>query len=244
MAEKVLELENVTKLYKNGRGASKISFSLEPGDVLGLLGPNGSGKTTTMKVVVGLCHADSGSVRIFGHDIEMEYEVAMERVGSLIEAPALYDYLSAYNNLKLAANNYTEITSQDIERVLELVHLEKYRKDKVARFSLGMKQRMGLALALISSPGLVVLDEPVNGLDIEGIVEIRGIIKKMAEENGTAFLISSHMAAEIEKTCNKVAVIYESELLSFDTMEEALRLNPTLEDYFLEKVRKKRGGMI
>lgn len=239
--EKILEVNGLTKLYKNGRGASDINLELEKGDVVGLLGPNGSGKTTIMKAIVGLVHANAGSVRIFGCDISTDFECAMERVGCLIEAPAIYENMTAAKNLKLAARYYPNIDEKRITDVLRIVRLDKYKKDKVGRFSLGMKQRLGLALALLSEPELLILDEPANGLDIEGIVEIREIILRLAEEKGITFLISSHIAVEIEKTCNKVVVLHEGEMLSLDSMEDALKRNPTLEDYYLEKVREKRG---
>jgi ABC-2 type transport system ATP-binding protein len=242
--EKVLEVSGLTKLYRNGRGVSRVSLTLERGDVVGLLGPNGSGKTTTMKVIVGLIRASSGSVRIFGHDVETEYEKAMEKVGCLIENPAIYEYLTAYDNLKIMSRYHPGISGEKIEEILRIVRLERYKKDKAGRFSLGMKQRLGLAMALLSGPELLILDEPASGLDIEGIIEVREIIKSLARDKGVTFLISSHIASEIEKTCNKVAVLHEGEMLSFDTMEEALKLNPTLEDYFLEKVREKRGPVI
>lgn len=238
---KILEVKGLTKLYKNGRGASDINLELEKGDVVGLLGPNGSGKTTIMKAIVGLVHANAGSVRIFGCDISTDFECAMERVGCLIEAPAIYENMTAAKNLKLAARYYPNIDEKRITDVLRIVRLDKYKKDKVGRFSLGMKQRLGLALALLSEPELLILDEPANGLDIEGIVEIREIILRLAEEKGITFLISSHIAVEIEKTCNKVVVLHEGEMLSLDSMEDALKRNPTLEDYYLEKVREKRG---
>jgi ABC-2 type transport system ATP-binding protein len=239
--EKILEVKGLTKLYKNGRGASDINLELEKGDVVGLLGPNGSGKTTIMKAIVGLVHANAGSVRIFGCDISTDFECAMERAGCLIEAPAIYENMTAAKNLKLAARYYPNIDEKRITDVLRIVRLDKYKKDKVGRFSLGMKQRLGLALALLSEPELLILDEPANGLDIEGIVEIREIILRQAEEKGITFLISSHIAVEIEKTCNKVVVLHEGEMLSLDSMEDALKRNPTLEDYYLEKVREKRG---
>lgn len=242
--EKVLEVSQLTKLYKNGRGASDISFVLEKGDVLGLLGPNGSGKTTTMKVICGLCHPNNGSVHIFGHDVFDEYEQAMAEVGCLIEMPALYEYMNAEENLKQAARLYPAVDEQQIDHILHVVHLEKYKTDKVNRFSLGMKQRLALALALISNPQLVVLDEPANGLDIEGMIQVRELVRALAEERGTSFLISSHLAGEIEKMCNKVAVMYEGEMLYFGTMEDALRLSPSLEEFFLQKVKEKRGRVI
>ena len=144
----------------------------------------------------------------------------------------------------MVANLYPNITKERIDDVLDLVRLRQYENEKCGRFSLGMKQRLGLALAILSEPELIILDEPTNGLDIEGTVEIREIITALAREKGTSFLIASHLAPEIEKTCNKVAIIHEGELLSFESMDEALRLNPTLEDYFLLKVREKRGAIV
>lgn len=241
--EKVLEVKDLSKLYGNGRGVEHITFDIEQGDVVGLLGPNGSGKTTTMKVITGMANATGGEVRIFGHNIEESHEMAMERVGCLIEMPALYDYLSAYKNLKMMARFYPNVDEARIDYILQLVNLDRYKMDKVGRFSLGMKQRLGLAMALLSEPDLVILDEPANGLDIEGIIHVREIINKLAER-GISFLVSSHIAAELEKTCNKVAVIHEGEMLSFETLEAALEFNPTLEDYFLDKVKEKRGSVI
>ncbi|MBE6033071.1 MAG: ATP-binding cassette domain-containing protein [Clostridiales bacterium] len=242
--EKILEVNQLTKLYKNGRGVKNINFSMEKGDVVGLLGPNGSGKTTIMKTIMGLTHGSEKSVTIFGNDVEMDVETTLKKVGGLIERPAIFENMTARDNLKMMARYYPHVDNARIDHVLEVVRISKYQKEKCGRFSLGMKQRLGLALAILSEPELVILDEPTNGLDIEGTVEIREIVKRMAEEKGTSFLIASHLAPEIEKTCNKVAIVHEGELLSFETMEEALRLNPTLEDYFLSKVKDKRGSVL
>lgn len=242
MEDTILSIQSLCKLYKNGRGIRNITFDVKKGDVVGLLGPNGSGKTTTMKVILGLCHADSGSFEVFGMNSEEHFEEIMARTGALIEAPAIYDYLSAEQNLKIASRFYGNVDDKRITKVLEIVRLDKYRHDKAGRFSLGMKQRLGIALALLSEPELIVLDEPANGLDIEGMVEIREIIAALSEK-GVTFLISSHLSSEIEKTCNKAAVIHEGEMVSFVTMEQALEFNPTLEDYFLSVVKEKRGDI-
>lgn len=240
----IIEVNNLTKLYKNGRGIKNVSFSVEKGDILGLLGPNGSGKTTVMKAISGLIRADKGEIKVFGKAREEHFEEIMQKTGALIEAPAIYKDLSAYRNLRLRAGMFPEVTEERIDHVLRMVHLEQYKNDKAGRFSLGMKQRLGLALALLTEPELMILDEPVNGLDIEGVVEIREIIKRLSEERGITFLISSHMSAEIEKTCTKTAVMYNGEIIAFDTMEEALRLHPSLEDYFLATVKEHRGDII
>ena len=235
----MIELENVTKLYKNRRGIRNISLSVNKGDIIGLLGPNGSGKTTIMKAMLGLIPYESGSIKINGMELSEHSAKILSSVGALIEAPAIYKDLSAYNNLKLSARSKEDI--QDIDRVLNVVHMDAYRNDKAGRFSLGMKQRLGLAAAFLGKPDIVILDEPVNGLDIEGGVEIRDYIKKMSLENGTTFIISSHIASEIEKLCTKTAVIYESELVSFDSTDHIMRLYPSMEDYFLEKIHERRG---
>ena len=240
----VIEIKDLTKLYKNGRGIKNVSFSVNKGDIVGLLGPNGSGKTTVMKAILGLNRPSAGIIRLFGKDADEHFEEVMRKVGGLVEAPALYKDLSAEANLKIAARLYDGVDNERIINVLELVHLSQYKNDKAGKFSLGMKQRLGLALALLAKPQLLILDEPVNGLDIEGVVEIREIILKLSSLYGTTFLISSHLASEIEKTCSKVAVMHEGELISFDTTEDALRLNPSMEEYFLSVVRNKRGELL
>lgn len=237
MGNTVLSIGNLKKLYKNGRGVCDISLTLREGEIMGLLGPNGSGKTTTMKAVCGMCGIDAGEIRVFGRDIDTDFEAVMERVGALIEAPALYENLSARKNLVLAARFYPKLRGKAGERrideVLETVNLTEYAKDKAGRFSLGMKQRLGLALAFLSKPGLVILDEPTNGLDIEGVVRLRKIIRDMAEREGTAFLIAGHIAAELEKICDRAAVIYNGRIRAVANMEDILENHPSLEDYFL-----------
>jgi ABC-2 type transport system ATP-binding protein len=233
--EPVLKVDDLTKTYKNGRGIMNISFQIEEGDIFGLLGPNGSGKTTTMKIITGLSYADKGSVQILGTDILEDGSKVSNEVGCLIEAPAIYEYLTARENLKLAANYYEDIKKPRIDDILTQTGLIKYAEEKVKNFSLGMKQRLGLALALISKPKVVILDEPTNGLDIEGTVEIREIIIKQAKL-GTTFLVSSHIAHEIELMCNKFAIIKEGKLLKTTSMNKALDECGTLEKYFLKYV--------
>lgn len=242
--ETILEISKLTKMYKNGRGVKRVSFSMEKGDIVGLLGPNGSGKTTTMKVILGLCHADEGNIKVFGMDLNEHFEEIMDRIGCLVEAPSIYTDLTAVQNLKMMAKYYPKVTDEHIDKALEIVRLSQYKKDKAGKFSLGMKQRLGLAMAWLAEPELVILDEPVNGLDIEGMIEVREIIGQMAKKYETSFLISSHLSVEIEKTCNKVGVMYEGELVSFTTLEKAMEFHPTLEDYFLATVKEKRGNIV
>lgn len=239
----VIETNNLTKLYKNNRGIRNVSFAVQKGDIMGLLGPNGSGKTTIMKAILNLVNS-TGDISIFGMELHDNIEEVMRKTGALIESPALYKDMTAYQNIRMNTALYPHITREKIEHILDIVHLLPYKNDKAGKFSLGMKQRLGLAAALVTDPELIILDEPVNGLDIEGVVEIREIIKKLNKERNTTFLISSHMAGEIEKTCNKVAVIYEGEIISQSTTEDALRLHPSMEDYFLSIVKDRRGEVI
>lgn len=233
----VLKIDSLTKIYRNGRGIRDVSLEVNEGDIFGLLGPNGSGKTTTMKIITGLSRADKGGVQIFGKSIEDEAENSMKQVGCLIEAPAVYEYLSARKNLEIAAAYYPNIKAPRILDMLKQTGLLEYQNDKVKEFSLGMKQRLGLALALLSDPKLVILDEPANGLDIEGMVDIREIILKQAKANGITFLISSHLAHELEMICNRIAVMKEGSLLTTATMEEVRMQSGDLESFFLQTVK-------
>ena len=237
----MIKISGLTKLYKNKRGIRNISLTVKTGDILGLLGPNGSGKTTLMKAMLSLIREDSGTIEVDGKALHENFEEIMTKTGALIESPAIYKDLTAYQNLKLAARSRGDIS--DIDRILKVVHLEQYRNDKAGRFSLGMKQRLGLAAALMGSPEIVILDEPVNGLDIEGVVEIREYIKSMNEKYNTTFVISSHIASEIEKLSTQTAVIYDGELVSLDSTQHIMSLYPSMEDYFLEKVHERRGGI-
>jgi len=239
----ILQVENLTKLYKNHRGISNISFSVDRGEVLGMLGPNGSGKTTTMKAICGLAGNHSGSVSICGQNAFLHHEQAMKKTGSLIEAPALFDHMTAFKNLKMAARFFDGVDDNRIHEVLELCGMEKYEKEKCGAFSLGMRQRIGLALALLSKPELLILDEPANGLDIEGMVQIREIVKQMAK-NGCAVLISSHLAHEIEQCATKALIIYDGEMRATDSMSNILAEYPSLEDYFLMTVSGVRQEVV
>lgn len=237
----MIKISGLTKLYKNKRGIRNISLTVKTGDILGLLGPNGSGKTTLMKAMLSLIQEDSGTIEVDGKALHDDFEGIMAKTGALIEAPAIYKDLTAYQNLKLAARSREDIA--DIDRILRVVHLEQYRNDKAGRFSLGMKQRLGLAAALMGDPEIVILDEPVNGLDIEGVVEIREYIKEMNAKQNTTFVISSHIASEIEKLSTQTAVIYDGELVSIDSTQHIMSLYPSMEDYFLEKVHERRGSI-
>ena len=236
--EKVLEVKEITKLYKNNRGIKNVTLDVFRGDVFGFLGPNGAGKTTAMKIMTGLMKADSGNIKIFGHDISEEFEKAMAKVGCIIETAQSYDYLTAYQNLKLALRYYKDINLNRIDEVLEITGISKYKKEKVKNFSLGMKQRLGIAQAILSKPEIIILDEPLNGLDIEGMVEMRSIIKRLAEEEKATFFISSHLVHDMELTCNRVAIIYDGKIIRVENVSKILEDYSSLENFFISEVDK------
>lgn len=240
--EKVIEISGLTKLYSNNRGIRDINLDIYPGDIFGFLGPNGAGKTTAMKIMTGLIRADRGDVRIFGHSIRDEYEKAMAQVGCLIEIAESYPFLTAFDNLKQLSRYYPDVDSKRIDEVLELTGIYKYKNEKPKKFSLGMKQRLGLSAAILSRPKVLILDEPLNGLDVEGMIEIRKLILHLAKHEGTTFFISSHLIHDVELTCNRIGVIFDGRLLSVDTTQNILNSYATLENYFVSEVE--RNGRI
>ncbi len=239
--EIVLEAEGLSKKYRNQRGIENISLQVSRGDIYGFFGPNGAGKTTVMKIMANLCKADKGRVRIFGYDVTTQFEFAMQKVGMLIERPEAYEYMSGYKNLELAARFYPHIPKQRIDEVLELVGLSEYKREKVGNYSLGMKQRLGIASAILSKPELLILDEPTNGLDIEGMVEIRELIACLASQERITFFISSHLIHEMELICNRIGIIYNGKLIREGMLAELLN-GPyhSLEDYFVNQLREER----
>lgn len=237
--EKILEVSNLTKLYKNGRGVKNINFEVYEGEVFGFLGPNGAGKTTIMKSIVGLNSIQTGTVNIFGVDLKENFEDAIKNVGSIIETADLYLYMTAYDNLKIASRFYNTIKESDIDEILSLVKMKDYKHEKVRNFSLGMKQRLALALALLSKPRLVILDEPTNGLDIEGTIEMRNLIIRLAKEHQITFFISSHLVHEIELMCSRVAIIHNGELVNNGKeISEIKGEFNTLEDFYMYSIKK------
>lgn len=236
--DKVIEIQHLSKLYKNGRGIDDINLDVYQGDIFGFLGPNGAGKTTAMKVMTGLIRPDRGDVKIFGHSITEEFEQAMAQVGCMIEIAESYPYLSAFDNLKQMARFYPDVDHKRIEEVLELTGMLKYKREKPKKFSLGMKQRLGLAAAILSRPKVVILDEPLNGLDVEGMIEIRKLILHLAQNEGTTFFISSHLIHDVERTCDRIGVIYNGKILNVDRTDNILRNYATLENYFVSEVER------
>ena len=203
----LLKLDHVTKRFEGLVAVNDISMEIQKNRIHALIGPNGAGKTTTIKLILGLQSITKGEVKINGYDIQKDFTKAIAKVGTIVENPDLYMYLTGRENLKLIANLYKEVDNSRIDEVIKLVKLENRIDDKVSKYSLGMRQRLGIAQALLHAPNLLILDEPTNGLDPEGIKELRDLLKTLAEQENMAILISSHNLAELETFCNKVSII-------------------------------------
>ncbi len=220
MEQPVLKCENLHKQIGKKEILKGISLEIYPGDILGFIGPNGAGKTTTIKLILGLQSISSGKVEINQFDIKKNFEKAIQKVGAIVENPDLYMYLSGYDNLKLIANLYKNVDNKRIREVVKLVGLENRIDDKVSKYSLGMRQRLGVAQAILHKPNLLILDEPTNGLDPEGIKSMRELLVKLAKEEHMAILISSHNLAELESFCNKVSIIKNGIIVETSNLED------------------------
>lgn len=220
MPNQVLKCDNINKVIKKKQILDNVSFELNEGEILGFIGPNGAGKTTTIKLILGLQRITSGTIKINGFDIQKDFVKAIEKVGAIVENPDFYMYLSGRKNLELIANMYKGIGKERIDEVVKLVGLENRINDKVSKYSLGMRQRLGIAQAIINKPNLLVLDEPTNGLDPEGIKELREFLVKLSKEENMSIFISSHNLAELESFCNKVCIIKSGKVIENTTIEE------------------------
>ena len=216
----ILEVKNLHKNIGKKEILKDISFTVSEGEILGFIGPNGAGKTTAIKLILGLQSISSGSIYINGYSIKKEFTKAIERVGAIVENPDMYMYLTGLENLKLNTRMYKNISKDRIEEVIKIVGLENRINDKVSKYSLGMRQRLGIAIALLHKPNLLVLDEPNNGLDPEGIRDLRNLLKKLSIEENIAVLISSHNLSEIENLCSDISVISKGKIIETSTMED------------------------
>ncbi|EJT4732412.1 ABC transporter ATP-binding protein [Listeria monocytogenes] len=222
MTETVLNLEHVTKKIGQKNIVHDISFDIHKGEVFGLLGPNGAGKTTIIRSIVGLIRRSEGTVFINGKNIDTEYKAAISEVGAIIENPEFYMYMSGWANLKqFARMSQKNITDEHIREIVELVKLTGAIDQKVKTYSLGMRQRLGVAQALIHSPALLILDEPTNGLDPQGMAEFRTLIRDLATK-GTSVLISSHLLSEIQQITDRFAIINKGVLTHIEKMSDLL----------------------
>ncbi|MBQ3494405.1 MAG: ABC transporter ATP-binding protein [Clostridia bacterium] len=217
----VLSVENLTKTYGDRYAVDDISFSIYEGQIFGFLGANGAGKSTTIKMLTGLTNITSGNAYINGYSVKTNFEKAIKNVGAIIEIPQFYPYLSGYNNLKFFAKlSEIKVTDSRIQEVADLVGLGQRIKDRVSNYSLGMKQRLGVAQALLHHPKILILDEPTNGLDANGIREFRLLLKTLAVKENICILISSHILAEMENMCDIIAIIDKGKIIEFKTLEE------------------------
>ncbi len=221
--DSVVQVEGLTKRYGASIAVDSLTFDVPAGDVVGLLGPNGAGKTTAMKMLVGLVQPSSGRATVLGaHHGEPDYPHAIRRVGALIEAPALYERLSARRNLELQARALgLPSDGSRIDELLRLVDLTGRANDSAGTYSPGMKQRLGIAVAMIGRPELVILDEPANGLDPAGIVEIRTLLRRLPDM-GTTVLVSSHQLAEVQHACDRLLILANGRLIARGTTDEIL----------------------
>lgn len=231
----ILKTENLIKKFGNKKIINNINVSILEGDVIGLIGPNGAGKTTFIKTILGLYRMNSGIVEICGFDIKKDFEKAVSNIGCIVEEPDLYEELSGIKNLKITAlmNNIKD--KEYIGEIIKLLKLNTKIKDKVKRYSLGMKQRLAIANALIKKPKFLVLDEPTNGLDPLGIKELREIIKDVNEKFNMTILISSHILSEIENVCDRIIIIDNGYIIEELDMNEINDMNFSLEEEFLNK---------
>jgi len=245
----IVQIKNVSKKIGKKLIIDDLSFEVRSGEVFGFLGPNGAGKTTTIKMLLGLMSITKGEMYIDGLNVEKDFEKAIAKVGGIVENPDLYKYLTGYQNLVHYCRMYPDVKKERIDEVIKISGLEKRIHDKVKTYSLGMRQRLGVAQALINSPKLLVLDEPTNGLDPAGIHELRNYLRKLAIEENVAVIVSSHLLSEMELMCDRVGIIQNGKLVRIQDMKEmlenevtsviALNLTPIEEaEVYLESLNK------
>ncbi|MFD2617172.1 ABC transporter ATP-binding protein [Terrilactibacillus laevilacticus] len=231
MTVAVAKIRQLSKKIGNKELVKSLDFDINQGEILGFLGPNGAGKTTTMRMMVGLMKISSGDVEINGFSVKKNKEQALKHVGGIIENPEMYKFLSGYDNLVHFQRMNGPVNEERIKEVVKLVGLEKAIKNKVRTYSLGMKQRLGIAQALLDHPKLLILDEPTNGLDPEGIREIREYLKKLARETGIAVFVSSHLLSEMELLCDRIVIIQKGQITDTEELhpsEDAIEKSMTV----------------
>ncbi|UCZ51566.1 ABC transporter ATP-binding protein [Bacillus shivajii] len=218
-----IELKNLSKVINNKPIIKDVSLSVYPGEVFGFLGPNGAGKTTTIRIITGLMKASKGSVEIGGINLNTHFEKAISQIGAVVETPEMYGYLTGYENLKHYKRMTKAVTDERMNEVIALVGLTSRIHEKVHTYSLGMKQRLGLAQALLHKPKVLILDEPTNGLDPAGIREIRDYLRNLAVKEKIAIIVSSHLLSEMEKMCDRIAVIQQGEIIKVEHVESFVK---------------------
>ena len=222
MMDSLVQTSGLTKRFRGLVAVDNLNLTVNRGDVFGFLGPNGAGKSTTLRMMVGLIQPTAGSVRLFGREVWQDRCGALKHVGAMIETPAFYTYLSGYDNLFILANSGGRYTRRELEDVLDIVGLLGRARDKVKAYSQGMRQRLAIALAIVGKPELVLLDEPTNGLDPEGMKEIRDLIGRLSRDHGLTFFLSSHLLHEVEQICSRIAVINKGKVQVSGMVQELI----------------------
>jgi ABC-2 type transport system ATP-binding protein len=236
-----LELTGLTRSYGAHTVVNQLDLQVGKGDIYGFLGPNGAGKTTTMRMILGLIRKDAGQIRIFG---DTDPVAARSMLGGIVEGPRFYPYLSGAENLRIFAAYSGGLAEDRLQDLLERVRLRERQTDPVRTYSLGMKQRLGVAQALLTQPALLLLDEPMNGLDPAGMKELRDLITRMRDEQGLTVFVSSHILKEVEGLCTRVGIIQEGRKVAEGSAEELLSEGESLEDCFLRLTGGLDGGQI
>ncbi|QGQ95301.1 ABC transporter ATP-binding protein [Paenibacillus psychroresistens] len=222
MTTPIVQIRHLTKRLGNKTIIDNLSFEVPRGEIFGFLGPNGAGKTTTIRMMVGLMSISEGEVLINGHSIKHEFEAAIAQIGAIVENPEMYKYLTGYQNLLHFARMSPNVSKERINEVIKLVALGNRIHDKVKTYSLGMRQRLGVAQALLHKPALLILDEPTNGLDPAGIRELRDYLKKLTQEDNISVIVSSHLLSEMELLCDRVAIIQHGKLTDVRLVKDYL----------------------
>ncbi len=222
MNEIILQTHNISKRFKKRFAVSDLNIKVFRGDVFGFLGPNGAGKSTTIRMMLSLIHPTKGTVSVFGKSLNHHRKDILSRIGGLVEKPDFYQHLTAYDNLKFIGSLYGKINSRRIEEVLEIVKLRNRMNDKVKTYSHGMKQRLGIAQALLNKPEVIILDEPTTGLDPQGMKEIRELIRSFSKDHNMTIFLSSHLLNEIEQVANRMAIINNGKLVVQGSVQQLL----------------------
>jgi len=217
-----LEALGISKNFGELKAVRNLSLQVHRGDIYGFIGPNGAGKTTSIRMMLGLISASTGTARIFGHDIHKSFLEAISRVGAMVEGPAFYPYLSGIKNLEIYGALTGGVSRSRIYEALDMVGLGRRGKDKIKGYSQGMRQRLGMAQALLHHPQLLVLDEPTNGLDPQGMREMRNLIRRISQEERTTIFLSSHLLGEMEMVCNRIGIMYRGQIIKEGMVDDLL----------------------
>lgn len=238
----IFSVNNLTKKVRKRIIVDNLSFEGCKGEILGFLGPNGAGKTTTIKMMTGISSITDGSITICGNDIDKDFEKAIINVGAVVETPYMYENMTGLQNI----NYFAEVrgtAESDIEKIIKLTGLQGRLSDKVSKYSLGMKQRLGIGIALLGNPSLLILDEPTNGLDPDAIIELRTFLCDLAHKQGICIFVSSHILAEMEKLCDRVIIIDKGKLIGEADLNAIKSEDGSLEEFYAECIRKFKGGI-